>query len=47
MNLDLDFLVVVNPGCRRQLMTAVRRPRPRTGVVHPAELVAAAQADHR
>ena len=46
-DLNLDFLVVVNPGCQRQLMTAVRRARLRTKVVHLAELVASAQADHR
>jgi glycolate oxidase iron-sulfur subunit len=46
-DLDLHFLVVVNPGCQRQLMTAVRRARLRTKVVHLAELVASAQADHR
>jgi glycolate oxidase iron-sulfur subunit len=46
-DLDLDFLVVVNPGCQRQLMTAVRRARLRTKVVHLAEFVASAQADHR
>jgi glycolate oxidase iron-sulfur subunit len=40
--LDLDFLVVVNPGCQRQLRTAVRRAGLRTRVVHLAELVAAA-----
>jgi glycolate dehydrogenase iron-sulfur subunit len=45
--LGLDFLVVVNPGCQRQLTTAVRRARLRTKVVHLAELVASAQADHR
>jgi glycolate oxidase iron-sulfur subunit len=38
--LDLDFLVVVNPGCQRQLVAAVRRARLRTRVVHLAELVA-------
>jgi glycolate oxidase iron-sulfur subunit len=38
--LDLDFLVVVNPGCQRQLIKAVRRARLRTRVVHLAELVA-------
>lgn len=42
--LDLDFLVVVNPGCQRQLIAAVRRARRRTRVVHLAELVAMAQA---
>ncbi|WP_238014436.1 (Fe-S)-binding protein [Dactylosporangium sp. AC04546] len=41
--LDLDFLVVVNPGCQRQLTAAVRRAGLRTTVVHLAELVAAAQ----
>ena len=46
VSLDLDFLVVVNPGCQRRLRTAVRRARLRTRVVHLAELVAAAQADH-
>jgi glycolate oxidase iron-sulfur subunit len=46
-DLDLDFLVVVNPGCQRQLMTAIRRARLRTKVVHLAEFVASAQADHR
>jgi glycolate oxidase iron-sulfur subunit len=46
-DLDLDFLVVVNPGCQRQLTTAIRRARLRTKVVHLAEIVAAAQSDHR
>ena len=46
-HLDLDFLVVVNPGCQRQLMTAVRRARLRTKVVHLAELVAMARAGRR
>ena len=41
--LDLDFLVVVNPGCQRQMISAVRRARLRTRVVHLAELVATAQ----
>jgi len=45
--LDLDFLVVVNPGCQRQLTAAVRRAGLRTRVVHLAELVALAQAGHR
>jgi glycolate oxidase iron-sulfur subunit len=45
-DLDLDFLVVVNPGCQRQLTTAVRRAGLRTKVVHLAELVAASQGDH-
>ena len=41
--LELDFLVVVNPGCQRQLITAVRRARIRTRVLHLAELVEMAQ----
>jgi glycolate oxidase iron-sulfur subunit len=41
--LDLDFLVVVNPGCQRQMISAVRRARLRTRVVHLAELVAMAR----
>jgi glycolate oxidase iron-sulfur subunit len=45
--LGLDFLVVVNPGCQRQLTTAVRRARLPIKVVHLAELVAAAHADRR
>ncbi|MEV6924797.1 (Fe-S)-binding protein [Dactylosporangium sp. NPDC051485] len=45
--LDLDFLVVVNPGCQRQLITAVRRAGLRTRVLHLAELVAAARDAHR
>ncbi|MFG2039688.1 (Fe-S)-binding protein [Dactylosporangium sp. NPDC048998] len=46
-DLDLDFLVVVNPGCQRQLTTAVRRAGLSTKVVHLAELVASAQDGHR
>jgi glycolate oxidase iron-sulfur subunit len=42
--LDLDLLVVVNPGCQCQLIAAVHRARLRTRVVHLAELVAMAQA---
>jgi glycolate oxidase iron-sulfur subunit len=42
--LDLDFLVVVNPGCQRQLIAAVRRARLRTRVVDLAQLAAMAQA---
>ena len=42
--LDLDFLVVVNPGFQCQLIAAVHRARLRTRVVHLAELVAMAQA---
>ncbi|GAA2576350.1 hypothetical protein GCM10010399_02510 [Dactylosporangium fulvum] len=46
-DLDLDFLVMVNPGGQRQLTTAVRRAGLRTKVVHLAEIVASAQDDHR
>jgi glycolate oxidase iron-sulfur subunit len=42
--LDLDFLVTVNPGCTRQLATAVRKAGLRTQVVHLAEVVARARA---
>lgn len=42
--LNLDSLVVVNPGCQRQLITAVRRARLGTRALHLAELVAMAQA---
>lgn len=44
--LDLDFLVVVNPGCQRQLTAALRRARLRNTVVHLAQLVALAGAEH-
>ncbi|MFC1442258.1 (Fe-S)-binding protein [Streptacidiphilus sp. N1-10] len=43
VRLELDFLVVVNPGCQRQLITAVRRAGLRTRVLHLAELVELAQ----
>lgn len=43
--LDLDFLVVVNPGCQRQMIAALRRARLRTRVLHLAELAAMAQAE--
>jgi glycolate oxidase iron-sulfur subunit len=43
--LDLDILVTVNPGCTRQLQTAVRRAGLRTRVVHLAELAAGARTD--
>jgi glycolate oxidase iron-sulfur subunit len=43
--LDLDFLAVVNPGCQRQLIAAMRRARLRTRVLHLAELVAVARAE--
>jgi glycolate oxidase iron-sulfur subunit len=43
--LDLDFLVVVNPGCRRQMIGALRRAGLRTRVVHLAELAALARPE--
>jgi glycolate oxidase iron-sulfur subunit len=39
---DVDYVVVVNPGCQRQLETGLRRRRSRVRVVHIAELLAAA-----
>ncbi len=38
----VDYVVVVNPGCQRQLETGLRRRRSRVRVVHIAELLAAA-----
>ena len=40
--LNLDYLVSVNPGCTRQLKSALRRGRVKTKVVHIAELIALA-----
>lgn len=40
--LELDYLVSVNPGCTRQLKSALRRARVKTKVVHIAELIALA-----
>ncbi|MEO3863613.1 FAD-linked oxidase C-terminal domain-containing protein [Acrocarpospora sp. B8E8] len=45
--LKLDFLVVLNPGCQRQLTTEVRRARLRTRVLHLAELVEMARTGSR
>ncbi len=42
--LDLDILAVVNPGCQRQLLTAVRRARLPIRVMHVAQLVQQAAA---
>ncbi|MGA8112098.1 MAG: (Fe-S)-binding protein, partial [Actinocatenispora sp.] len=39
--LDLDYLVVVNPGCYRQVAQGLRRRRSATRVVHLAELLVA------
>lgn len=38
----IDFLVVVNPGCQRQLVTGLRRRRSPVRVLHLAELLALA-----
>jgi len=40
---DLDAIVVVNPGCYRQLEQGVKRRKLRTRVVHLAELAAEAR----
>jgi glycolate oxidase iron-sulfur subunit len=40
---DLDAIVVVNPGCYRQLEQGVKRRKLRTRVVHLAELAAEAE----
>jgi len=37
---DLDAIVVVNPGCYRQLEQGIKRRKLRTRVVHLAELMA-------
>ena len=39
----IDYLVVVNPGCQRQLITALRRRRSRVRVLHLAELLSLAR----
>jgi glycolate oxidase iron-sulfur subunit len=44
---DLDAIVVVNPGCYRQLEQGVKRRKLRTRVVHLAELAAEAEAGTR
>jgi glycolate dehydrogenase iron-sulfur subunit len=38
----LDYLVVVNPGCQRQLLTGLRRRGSSVRVLHLAELLARA-----
>ena len=35
----IDYLVVVNPGCQRQLITGLRARRSRVRVLHLAELL--------
>jgi glycolate dehydrogenase iron-sulfur subunit len=42
--LDLDFLVAVNPGCLRQLQVGLRRRRSRVRAIHLVELLEMAQA---
>jgi glycolate oxidase iron-sulfur subunit len=37
---DLDAIVVVNPGCYRQMQQGIRRRGLRTRVIHLAELLA-------
>jgi Fe-S oxidoreductase len=41
-HLDLDYVVVVNPVCQRQLVTSLRRHGSRVPVLHLAELLALA-----
>lgn len=43
--LDLDYLVTVNPGCQRQLVTGLRRLRSRTRVLSLAELLVMARGE--
>lgn len=44
---DLDYLIVVNPVCQRQLVSGLRRRRSRVTVLHLAELLALALPDGR
>ena len=37
--LDLDYVITVNPGCTRQLVTSLRRSRVKTRVLHIAQLI--------
>ena len=37
--LNLDYLVTLNPGCTRQLVSQLRRARVKTKVIHLAELI--------
>lgn len=41
--LELDYLVTLNPGCQRQLLTGLRRRRSRTQVLHLVELLVLAR----
>jgi glycolate oxidase iron-sulfur subunit len=40
----IDYLIVVNPGCQRQVTTGLRRRRSRVRVLHIAELLAMASS---
>ena len=37
--LDLDYVITVNPGCTRQLVTSLRRAKVKTRVLHIAQLI--------
>ena len=41
----LDYLVVVNPGCQRQMIDGLRRRKSKVKVLHLAELLARAAAN--
>ncbi len=41
----VDYVVTVNPGCQRQLVTGLRRRRSRVRVLHLTELLALARVD--
>jgi glycolate oxidase iron-sulfur subunit len=45
--LDLDYVVLVNPGCLRQLDAGLRRTKSSTRAIHLAELLAQASAEPR
>lgn len=38
-DLNLDYVITVNPGCTRQLATSLRRSRVKTRVLHIAQLI--------
>ncbi len=43
----VDYLIVVNPGCQRQVTTGLRRRRSKVRVLHIAELLAMAESPYR
>lgn len=45
--LDLDYVVVVNPGCLRQVRAGLRRAKSATRAIHLAELLAQASTNPR